>query len=236
MVGEFLSDVFEGVLTLLFPPRCEICGVLQEPIICAGCRQQFQAITTPLCARCGLPFDPLAQTLEECADCRMTPPEFDAARAAGKYTGELRRAIHLFKYDGVRALAAPLSAFIAETVQLPFAVDCLCPVPLHPARERMRGYNQSGLLAAELGKVWQLSVEPALLARIVNTTPQMQLPADERKRNMRGAFSALPDMPARAIGLVDDVYTTGATIRECCRVLKHAGAPRVLVITIARVI
>ena len=231
MVVEFLSDVFDGMLTLLFPPRCEICGLLQEPVICARCRGTFHAFTAPLCTICGLPLDPLAQARGTCAECSTAPPEYDAARAAGKYADELRRAVHLFKYDGVRALAAPLAAFICETVSLPFAVDSLCPVPLHPARERMRGYNQSGLLADELGKGWQLPVDSTLLARVINTTPQMQLPAEERKRNVRGAFTAAPAVQGRAIGLVDDVYTTGSTIRECSRVLKHAGARQVLVIT-----
>ena len=235
MVPEFLTDVLDGVLSLLFPPRCEVCGLLQEPIICASCRGKFHAIGVPMCDRCGIPFDPLAQATAVCAACREHPPAFDAARSAGKYADELRRAIHLFKYDGVRALAAPLAAFIAETVTPPFAIDCLCPVPLHPARERMRGYNQSGLLADELGLHWNLPVEPALLARILNTTPQMQLPAEERKRNMRGAFTATPATQGRDIGLVDDVYTTGSTLLECSRVLKRAGARQVLVITIARV-
>ncbi len=235
MVPEFFTAVLDGVLSLLFPPRCEVCGLLQEPIICDGCRGKFHAIGAPFCACCGIPFDPLAQSMATCAACREHPPTFDAARSAGKYADELRRAIHLFKYDGVRALATPLAAFIADTITLPLAIDCLCPVPLHPARERMRGYNQSGLLAEELGQQWNLPVEPALLSRILNTTPQMQLPADERKRNMRGAFTAAPATQGRSIGLVDDVYTTGSTLLECSRVLKHAGARCVLVITIARV-
>lgn len=236
MVPEFLTSALDGVLSLLFPPRCEVCGLLQEPTICDHCRGKFHAIAAPFCTRCGLPFDPLAQSMPECADCRTHPPPFDAARAAGRYADELRRAIHVFKYDGVRALAVPLAAFLAETITLPIEIDCLCPVPLHPARERMRGYNQSALLADELAAHWRLPVEPALLARIVNTTPQMQLPADERRRNMRGAFAAPPAAQGRDIGLVDDVYTTGSTLFECSRVLKHAGARRVLVLTIARVL
>jgi len=235
MVPEFLTAVLDGVLSLLIPPRCEVCGLLQEPMICDVCRGKFHAISAPFCARCGIPFDPLAQTMTECADCRKSPPAFDAARSAGMYADELRRAIHLFKYDGVCALAIPLAAFISDTITLPLDIDCLCPVPLHPARERMRGYNQSVLLAEELGQTWRLPVERALLTRILNTTPQMQLPAEERLRNVRGAFTAAPAAQGRDIGLVDDVYTTGSTLLECSRVLKRAGARHVLVITIARV-
>lgn len=209
MVPEFITDVLDGMLSLLFPPRCEVCGLLQEPLICARCREKFQAISAPFCEICGVPFDPLALTMGECADCRKRSPAFDAARSAGKYADELRRAIHLFKYDGVRALAVPLAAFIGETVTLPFEIDCLCPVPLHPARERMRGYNQSGLLAEELGRQWLLPVEPALLTRIINTTPQMQLPADERGRNVHGAFVASP-WPVGALSACSMTFTPPA--------------------------
>jgi len=236
MVTDFLAAVLEGVLSLIFPPRCEICNLLQEPIVCARCREAFRPITEPFCRQCGLPFDPLAQSHPICVACQDDPPPFDAARAAGLYADELRRAIHLFKYDGVRALAGPLGDFMAETMALPFEIECLCPVPLHPAREQMRGYNQSHLLADELGRHWDLPVETGLLQRVINTTPQMRLPADERKKNVRGAFTAAGPVQGRTIGLVDDVFTTGSTLRECSRVLKRAGAMRVLVITIARAV
>jgi len=235
-VSGFFSDLLEGILSLLFPPRCEVCGLLREPVVCARCRERFQRIAAPYCRQCGLPFDPLAKTATHCPDCRDDPPAFDAARAAGLYGGALRRAIHLFKYDGVRAIAGELGRFTLETVELPFAIDCLCPVPLHPRREAMRGFNQSRLLADELGEGWAVPVEAELLSRPRNTPPQMSLPAEERRRNIRGAFSAPGSAAGRAIGLVDDVYTTGSTLRECSQVLKRAGAARVLVITVARAV
>ncbi|MHB9133602.1 MAG: double zinc ribbon domain-containing protein [Armatimonadota bacterium] len=230
------SLVMEGLLSLLFPPRCEICSTLQEPIICERCRQAFSLIKAPFCQQCGLPFDPQAETAAHCPECRSEPPAFDAARTAGVYRDGLRRAIHLLKYDGVRALSVPLGQLIAETVERPFAIECLCPVPLHPLRERMRGYNQSLLLAEEVGARWGIPVEVGLLSRVLNTTPQMQLPADERRRNVKGAFTATPEAKGRTIGLVDDVFTTGSTLRECSRELQRAGADRVLVVTIARAI
>ena len=161
------------------------------------------------------------------------PPPFSAARAAGRYQDALRLAIHRFKYAGARALATPLSRFVTDHVTLPRAVDCLAPVPLHPRRERMRGYNQSLLLAHALAIPWHLPVEAALLARVVNTPPQISLPAAERRRNIRGAFAVNGAVRGRTIGLIDDVYTTGSTLRECSRVLRHAGA-EVVVITVAR--
>lgn len=236
MLENPLSLLLDGVLSLLYPLRCEICGELQEPVVCGRCAAGFKRIVEPYCRQCGLPFDPLAHSDVHCADCREEPPPFDAARAAGIYGEGLRRAIHQYKYDGVRALAIPLADFITQTVSLPFPPDCLCPVPLHPARERMRGYNQSLLLAEELGRRWEIPVIPEMLARTVNTTPQMQLPADERRRNVRGAFTVTGDAQGRSVALVDDVFTTGSTIRECSHVLKRTGAARVLVITIARAV
>jgi len=235
-MSGFLRELLDGMLSLLFPPRCEVCGLLQEPVVCARCLAQFQRIGAPYCRQCGLPFDPLAKTATHCPDCREDPPAFDAARAAGLYGGTLRRAVHLFKYDGVRAMAGVLGQFTLETVELPFPLDCLCPVPLHPKREAMRGFNQSRLLAEELGAGWGVPVETALLSRTRNTPPQMSLPADERRRNIRGAFTAAEGAAGRAVGLVDDVYTTGSTLRECSRELKRAGAARVLVITVARAV
>jgi ComF family protein len=229
------SDIVDGMLTLLFPPRCAVCNTLQEPVVCDACRSTFTPITEPYCQQCGLPFDPKAKSNAHCADCRTTPPDFDAARAAGVYQGTLRTAIHHFKYGGVQALAAPLAAWMHDHVTLPFAPDLLCPVPLHPQRQALRGYNQSGLLAEGLGATWQIPVETALLTRTANTPPQMQLPAAERRRNVRGVFVATRDVTGRVVGVVDDVYTTGATLNECARALKRAGATRVLALTIARV-
>lgn len=233
MSGVF-AGLLDGLLSLLFPPRCEVCRLLQEPVVCAGCRAQFQHIAKPFCLQCGLPFDPQAKSTTHCPECRDDPPAFDAARAAGLYGGTLRRAIHLFKYDGVRAMAGALGQFTLETVELPFPIDYLCPVPLHPKREVMRGFNQSGLLAEVLSEGWNVPVEAGMLSRVQNTPPQMSLPAEERRRNIRGAFSATGNLAGCAVGLVDDVFTTGSTLRECSQVLKRAGAARVLVITVAR--
>jgi ComF family protein len=234
MLTNHIISLRDTVLDLLLPPRCEVCGTLQEPIICEPCWLACTPITAPICRQCGLPLDPLARTTGYCVDCLDAPPPFDAARAAGIYAGALRRAIHVYKYEMVRALARPLAEFIVEHVTLPFPLDCLCPVPLHPARQRMRGFNQSHLLAERLGSAWRLPVETGLLQRVRDTAPQMQLPPEERRTNIRGAFTADAAARHRGIGLVDDVFTTGSTLRECSRMLKHAGAERVLVLTLAR--
>ncbi len=230
-----LSDIMDGVLSLLFPPRCAVCNTLQEQVLCDACRTAFVPIGEPLCRQCGLPLDPKATGDEHCAECRTTPPDFDAARAAGLYRGALRTAIHHFKYAGAQALAAPLAAWARTHLVLPFTPELLCPVPLHKQREALRGYNQSGLLAEALGQEWGIPCASGILTRTANTPPQMQLPAAQRKHNVHGVFVANLDVTGRVVGVVDDVYTTGATLNECARALKRSGAARVLAITIARV-
>lgn len=236
MAVGLLATIRDLTLNLLFPPRCEVCGLLQEPVICDNCLARFDGITSPFCQQCGLPFDPLAQSADHCAECHNDPPPFDVARAAGVYGGALRRAIHVLKYDMISALAVPLADFAVTHIDLPFPVNCLCPVPLYPARQRMRGFNQSMLLAEQFGRHWGIPVEENLLTRTINTVPQMLLPLDERRRNIRGAFTTKRKLRGQTIGLVDDVLTTGSTLRECSRILKRAGADRVVVLALARTI
>jgi len=194
------------------------------------------AIRQPFCAQCGYPFDPLAKGDTHCAICRDVPPYFDAARAAGYYTGALRTAIHQYKYNGVQALALPLASWAMTSLELPFRPDCLCPVPLHPRREARRGYNQSLLLAEAFSAGWKIYLQPDLLRRTVDTPPQMRLNAEERRRNIRDSFTIQSAVEGRSIGLVDDVMTTGATLNECARMLKRAGATQVLAVTLARAV
>ena len=237
MVTGLAKTLGLAVLDLLLPPRCEVCHTLQTPVLCEACLQQFVAITEPWCEVCGEPFDPLAKSDALCRHCREEAPAFDAARSAGIYGGALRQAVHQLKYALTPSLAAPLGDYFARRIAaFPFAVDVLCPAPLHPQRERMRGFNQSQLLAARAGSHWGIPLDNALLERTVNSTPQMLLPREERRKNIRGAFHVCGEVRGASVAVLDDVYTTGATLRECARVLKKAGAARVLVLTLARVL
>lgn len=236
MLGKMLGTLGTTLLDLLIPPRCEVCNTLQEPVLCDACLAQFTPITEPYCAHCGLPLDPLARQADCCVQCRTSPPAFAAARAAAYYRGTLRRAVHLFKYAMTPSLATPLGKYMAAHLVQPFPVDCLCPVPLHPTRERMRGFNQSLLLAECLAAHWQVPIEHSVLQRTQDTTPQMLLPVEERRRNVKGAFAAEHALHGECVGLVDDVLTTGSTLHECSRVLLHAGAGQVVVFTLARTV
>lgn len=236
MILKPVTELLHTGLDLLFPPRCEICHTLQEPVICDTCLRQFSLIQPPYCEQCGLPFDPLAKSSMLCYECQHDTPAFDCARVVGRYEGALRRAIQVYKYELVRALARPFAELMLAQIPQPFPVDFLCPVPLHPARERMRGFNQSLLLAERLGEAWQIPVRANYLHRVQDTVPQMQLPREERRQNIRGVFAVPAPLAGATVAIIDDVYTTGATLRECSKVVRAAGAERILVLTVARTI
>jgi ComF family protein len=244
---RLLRDGLEALADLLFPPFCPVCGdrlgAGRRAPLCARCWAALPRIAAPLCESCGAPFGTLGTRgpgtpPRRCAGCRRRAPRWSYARAAGRFEGPLREALHAFKFDGRRALARPLGDLLAETgagLPLGAAVDVIVPVPLHPARRRARGFNQSQLLARRLGRAWALPVAEAL-ARVAPTRPQVELSAAERRGNVRGAFRVR--RPAAVAGrhvlLVDDVLTTGATAEECAARLREAGATRVGVLTVAR--
>ena len=176
-----------------------------------------------------------------CGACRLRAPAFAYARAGARYGDLVRAALHAFKFGGRRALALPLGDLLAEAVQdrLPLGLpDLLLPVPLHPRRERERGFNQSSLLARRLGRAWGRPVRDDILGRVVATPSQTALDAVARRANVRGAFRLRrPELIAgRHVVVVDDILTTGATLSECARTLQEMGAARVGALTVARVV
>ena len=173
-----------------------------------------------------------------CATCTSDPPHYDYARSAALYGGPLREAIHALKFAGRRALAGPLGDLASEQCvrSLPDGIDALIPVPLARERERERGFNQATLLAQRIGKRLDVPVRPRWLARIRATRPQSDLSAAERRANVRGAFRASDHVRGCHVLLVDDILTTGATLDACARALRDAGARRVGVLTVARVV
>jgi ComF family protein len=163
------------------------------------------------------------------------------ARAFGVYDGSLLEAIHRFKYTGKTPLSRPLSLLARETFCQFWgekAIDLLIPVPLHVKRLRDRGFNQALLLAKRWAKLENLSLDPFALLRTRWTEPQTSLSRNERKKNIKGAFAVKEPESVRGerLLLVDDVYTTGATVNECARVLMNAGAEFVDVLTLARAV
>lgn len=222
-VGSFLLD-------LVYPPQCPGCGRVGK-LFCPGCRELVQAYPQSVCIRCG---SALAQR-GLCASCAVVPSALDGIFAATIFAHPIREAIHEFKYEGVRDLATPLAEWLAAAwQQYQMEADLIVPVPLHSKREAERGYNQSALLARALARAAGATVAPAELVRTVHTRPQVGLTAEERRRNIAGAFHCTGAVTGLRIVLVDDVCTTGATLEACAQALREAGADGVWGLTLAR--
>lgn len=231
------------LLDQIYPPSCIACAapLTAGDSLCAACFSGLRPISAPFCPVLGLPFesDPGPDTLS--AEALADPPPFERARAAMAYSEVVGALISRFKY-GDRVELARFLARPMATAGREFWADrpVLVPVPLHPSRLRFRRYNQSVLLARELGALTGLPVDAHLVRRNKNTRQQVGLSGNSRLRNVQGAFSlhprALERLQGRPVVLVDDVYTTGATVKAVTRALKRGGAGRVDVLTFARVV
>ena len=219
-------------LDFLFPRHCVGCGK-EGGFLCQSCRQLLDAITPPICPRCGIPRPD--GTL--CHGCAEVQAEIDGIRSPFKFDGVMRQAIHQLKYHNLRALAAPLAELLQEYLLSNYLpAEVLIPVPLHQKRLRERGYNQSGLLARELGRLINLPVVDNCLIRQKYISPQAR--ADnltERRSNVEGAFTCRDRrMQGKQVLLIDDVSTSGATLDACAAALKAAGAASVWGLVLAR--
>ena len=174
---------------------------------------------------------------ERCLSCRRWKLDIDGIRSPFAFQGVLRQGIHRFKYGGFKALALPLAQLLAWNLESrPLPAEVLVPVPLHPLRLRDRGYNQSGLLARELGRLTGLPVEEDSLFRHRNSRAQVRTPdSEERRSNVSGAFGCRNDgLRGKRVLLIDDVCTTGATLNSCAIALKTAGTASVWGLALAR--
>ena len=215
---------------MVFPRKCVGCG-RHGNWLCADCAAAVHWLTPPLCDCCGREVGAGSR----CQECARDRPKIDGIRACSRFEGAIRQAIHRLKYGGQRALAEPLAELLVQVArQLPPA-DAVVPVPLHPARERRRGYNQSALLAAELGRRLDLPLELAA-RRVRETRDQVELDRRARQANVKGAFACadLATIAGRRLLLIDDVCTTGSTLLACAEPLVRAGAASVWGLTIAR--
>ncbi len=216
--------------------------------MCPECASAFTPVDSPLCLTCGAVFKSRNTTDHVCGECRRVPKFFRSARAAGIYERSLMTVLQQLKYGGRIELAGPLGALLLAAFSKWHdrdAVDMVAPVPLHDRKQRQRGFNQTWLMIRNWcrpekdGRVFFPSgkIYRSLLIRTRPTRSQTTLSRRERLENVRGAF-ALPDAACvrdRSVLLVDDVYTTGATVNECARVLMAGGAARVDILTAARV-
>jgi ComF family protein len=230
------------LLDFIYPPLCAACRApVSEPhALCATCWQTIGFLEGPMCSVCGLPFelDPGADTI--CGACHANPPPFDRARSVMRYDDASKKPILALKRADRLDLVLPFARWLERTGKpLIEESDVVVPVPLHWTRLWKRRYNQSALLAKRLARGKPLAL--SALKRIRATPSQGEMvSAKARRRNVRGAFTVEAKyhtlFAGKSVLLIDDVLTTGATVAACARALKRAGAARVFVLTLARVV
>lgn len=232
--GE-LRRLFAAAEQWLLPGACLLCGDpsdasgtgAADPLVCGPCRLRFARLPFPQCDRCGQPLSPGIG----CRLCRAWPSGLTGVRSVVWLDAGARRAVHLLKYEGWWRLAETMADVMATSLEWR-GEPTLVPIPLSAARQRSRGYNQSAVLAEALGRRLGLGVRAAV-ARTRDTGTQTVLTPEARRANLAGAFVALGDPPARPV-LVDDVFTTGATLAEAGHALLGAGVATVGAVTFAR--
>jgi ComF family protein len=224
---------------LLLPAECLVCHHLlgtefADDLVCPVCRLRWRSVRPPWCERCGQPephFGP-------CRLCRGWPVGLTSVRSAVWLDGGARSAVHALKYGGLPRIARDMAVVLTRLLPPPPAGAILVPIPLGPRRRARRGYNQSESLALALGNLWHLTHRPELLVRARDTPTQTALTPAARLANVAGAFQVGRGLrngkPSKAIVLVDDVFTTGATLAEAARALEAAGFSEITAVTFGR--
>lgn len=239
-----LRDFRRVAMDIAFPPACLACrrATLTAGSLCAECWAATRFIEKPYCERLGTPFAvDLGQEGLLSPEAVSDPPVYERARAVARFEdGPVRILIHRLKYYDRLELAEPLGAWMARAGgDILLDADLLVPVPLHRSRLRSRQFNQSNALAAAVSRRCGISVDPFVLERVKNTASQVGLSRSQRAINLQGAFrvpdAMVPRIASRAVVLVDDVLTSGATVNAAARALLRAGATRVDVLVFARV-
>jgi len=230
-----------GCVHLVLPPLCVVTGeiVERQGMISSEAWRYLDFVEAPMCKTCGIPFGYEIEEGAECGTCLKYPPAYDSARAALVYNDGSRGMILGFKHaDRTYHVLAFAPLLLRAGADMLSGADVIVPVPLHPLRLLSRRYNQAGLLAQSLAEELNVPCLVAGLERVRATKSQGHMKFSERRNNVTGAFrvpaGAVSRLEGARVVLVDDVYTTGATVNECAKILKAAGAVRVDVLTLAR--
>lgn len=241
-----INRFFNDVINFIFFANCRTCNEplssLKEKYICKECFSKITFVKPPYCDKCGKILVESFSEIEKplCRECQSVKRYFYKARVVGLYEDILRESIHLLKFEKKRCMHKPLGELVINYLKeqqrdLIGQIDFIIPVPLHRKRLKLRGFNQAQLLSLYIGKHFNLPLNFEL-KRIRYTIPQMNLRREERLRNIKGAFKIKNHhvIVGKTLLLVDDIFTTGATVNECSKVLIEAGAKQVFVLTLAR--
>jgi ComF family protein len=228
-----LGRIGSGLIDLLYPPRCTLCGK-GNTFLCNACADALPRANGPRCDICWLPLD----AYNACPQYSYHHAALSRLRCAYRYVDDVQRLVHAFKFGGQSCLAPSLGALLADCWrQSALQADVIVAVPLTTRRERTRGYNQAQLLAGELSRACGLPLQRALRRTSFGGPQQSHsLSREERRRNVEGAFALADraDVDGKRVLLIDDIATTGSTLDSCARVLLAAGAAQVTGLTLAR--
>lgn len=224
-------------LNILYPLRCPVCHDIAVPRgqkVCKECRKKLNPINGERCFRCSRPLDDAKQ--EYCRTCRNKSYHYDQGIGIFTYGTVLKQSLIKLKYENRQEYGrfyGEFAAVYAGKQIKQWKIDVLMPIPLHWKKMEKRGYNQAEIIAKAAGKKLDIPVDTKCLRRVVNTKPQKDLSETERKQNLKDAFAVRKKTEYKRILLVDDIYTTGATVDAAAKVLKKAGAEKVYFLAIA---
>ncbi len=244
MVNLVKLKLFWGsLIDIIYPRYCLICSnSINESSFegaCKGCLEKINVNTSPFCSKCGISIKSTTRAKDSCNECRNKNYYFDRAMSVCDYKGIVKKCIQLFKYKRKLNIGLNLSKLMIKFLKEHFNlddIDLITAVPLHKSKLRERGFNQAEILAEQIRLNLNLPAAFDNLKRIKKTLSQYQLPLVSRQSNISGAFACADEAFFRnkSILIIDDIFTTGATLNECSRVLKNAGAKKVYTLTIAR--
>lgn len=229
------SRFWEKIINIVYPNKCPLCGKVLEinELVCKKCESELKYIREPICKKCG---KQLCEEEEEyCGDCKGRVHYFDSGIGVFAYTGAIKRAIYEFKYKDMKVYGRFFGKKMAEYAKEyinHWDADVIIPVPVSKKKYLKRGYNQAEILAKELAKHCDVSMDPTVLYRCKDTKPQKEMTRENRKKNLENAFIISGNVVKyNKVILVDDIYTTGSTMDECAKALKSSGVNEVYFIS-----
>jgi len=228
-------NLLKSVLGLIYPTRCCFCGEVSEKEICAKCAKKVEYITEPRCKKCGRPVR--YEEKEYCYECQKLNFHYECGKNIWLHKTPVSSSIYQYKYKNRRIYgefyAKEMYRLFRRTIES-WEIDLIVPVPLHKKRRRLRGYNQSEIIAKHLGKMLGIPVDTKYVIRKRNTRPQKELDNKERRKNVQHAFEVKKGWKTpKHVLLIDDIYTTGSTLDAVAEVILHKGVSKVWFLTIS---